>query len=212
MSSTTIHATNTSSQYHVTPGTVIILNGPSASGKSSLQKALQQLLETPSIALGIDDLFNDIIPDEFGSKVTLKTDPKLYRHVTFETDKNGHSVVPLFIGPEGQKVIKGMHGAIGAYARAGNTCIVDYIAYEPHWWPHLMSELKDLKVFTVGVDISLETLEDREKKRGTSPLGHSRSHYDNVHHNKTYNLRVNTEKMSPLQAAKAILEGVCKGP
>ena len=37
-------------------GKVIILNGPSAAGKSSLQRSIQRLASVPYLSVGIDDL------------------------------------------------------------------------------------------------------------------------------------------------------------
>ena len=74
-----------------------------------------------------------MIPDQYGSKVTLKSDPTLYRSVKNFKDPENKPVVELIIGPEGEKVVRGMHGAIAAYAQAGNNVVVDYIQYKAHW-------------------------------------------------------------------------------
>ncbi len=41
---------------------VIILNGPSGSGKSTTQKAIQGLPDVPFLSLGVDNLFDTILP------------------------------------------------------------------------------------------------------------------------------------------------------
>jgi chloramphenicol 3-O phosphotransferase len=89
-------------------------------------------------------------------------------------DKEG-KLFTLNIGPEGKKIIKGMHRAIAAYAHAGNNVIVDYIKYEDAWIPDLKDVLRDVHVIWVGVTASLDTIKEREKKRATSPGGHARS-------------------------------------
>lgn len=191
-------------------GIVIILNGPSAAGKSSLQKAIQESFKEPYIALGIDNFFNDIIPDEHGSKVTLKSAPNLYRSLKRFQDKDHKPVVELIIGPEGEKVIQGMHGAIAAYAQAGNNVVVDYIQYKTHWGHDLREKLKGLKVYYIGVEIPLKELEAREAKRATSPSGHARSHYDTVHDGMIYDLTVDTSRLTSKEAAGLVQKVVEK--
>jgi len=67
-----------------------------------------------------------------------------------------------------------------------------------------MKELKGLRVYFVGIKIPLDVLEEREKERGTSPVGHARSHYDSVHTGMTYDIELNTSQMNPEQCAEKI--------
>ena len=184
--------------------TIIILNGPSAAGKSSIQKELQKIMPQPYLALGIDNLFSALCPDEYtiGEK-PQGFDQKLIRWVEV-ISQNGKPRIPLFIGPEGKKIIQGMIGAIKAYADAGNNLVIDYIQYDPAWTKQLKKTLKKHKVIWVKVDIPLETLEEREKARGTSPVGHARSHYHSVYQDINYSLSVNTKTMRPKDCARLI--------
>jgi len=67
-----------------------------------------------------------------------------------------------------------------------------------------IAALKDLDVIFVGIEISLETLEKREQIRATSPVGHARSHYDSVHSNIEYDLKISTETLTPDSAAQPL--------
>ena len=190
--------------FNLTAAMVVILNGPSGAGKSTMQKELQKIMPQPYLKMGIDQLFDAMVPDEF----TLGEKPKGFDQKTLRfvemTTKDGHPSIPLFIGPEGQKIIKGMIGAIKAYADAGNNIVVDYIQYDTSWTPLLKKALKKHHVIWVRVMIPLETLEAREKARGTSPVGHARSHYDTVHNKINYDLEVNPGTMSAKECAKKI--------
>lgn len=101
-----------------------------------------------------------------------------------------------------------MHRAIAAYAKTGNNVIVDYINYDSTWIPDLKKSLIGVKTFFVRVTASLETIEAREKSRGTSPQGHARSHYDTVHKGLKYDLKLNTDDMKPKQAAQKIVDNI----
>jgi len=191
----------------VKSGTVIILNGPSSVGKSSIIKAFQEKQNTPWLGTGIDHLYVGVIPPSW-----LDDKPEHHAIMTIETseDKDGKKIVKAVFGPEGQKVIKGMHQAIAAYANSGNNVIVDYIKYDPAWIEDFKKALSGIKVIWVGINASLESIEQREKKRGTSPEGHARSHYDTVHQGIDYDLMLNTDSLTPEQGADQIIEFIQK--
>jgi chloramphenicol 3-O phosphotransferase len=187
-------------------GTIIILNGPSASGKTSIQKEFQKIMYQPYLAIGIDNFFVNPIPQHYmGGQPTEQNLPK-EQVITGQFAKNaeGLPVFNLEFGPEGRKVIAGMHHAIAAYAQQGNNIIVDYILYDPAWLKELVNTLKDYKVYFVGIDIPLSTLEEREQARATSPVGHARSHYDSVHKPGIYDLRIDSSKTTPQEAAQQL--------
>jgi chloramphenicol 3-O phosphotransferase len=194
--------------YSTKPGMVIILNGPSSVGKSSIIRAFQTKQTTPWLSIGIDNFFVGVLPPKFYLEDTLE------HHAVMQgiasTDAQGNKVFTLKVGPEGQKVIKGMHRSIAAYAHAGNNVIVDYINYEPTWIPDLQEALHSLKVIWVGINASLKTIEDREKTRGTSPQGHARSHYHTVHKDVRYDLMINTDLQNPEETAQMIMEKIIK--
>ncbi|MBA2306661.1 hypothetical protein H0W26_00835 [Candidatus Dependentiae bacterium] len=181
-------------------GTIIILNGPSAVGKSSIIKAFQDKQDTPWLGMGIDNLFIGVVSMKF------LFDPGYKVMQGFPTEDAGGKLFTLHIGSEGQKIIKGMHRAIAAYARAGNNVIVDYIAYDPTWITDLQSSLQGINTIYVGVTASLETIQQREKSRGTSPEGHGRSLYESVHKGWNYNLKIDTDALTPDQVADLIAQ------
>ena len=130
------------------------------------------------------------------------------RGIVLEEDASGMPTIPLYIGPAGDRVMRGMHRSIAAYAKAGNHLIVDYILYKEEYFKDLTSSLKGLKVYWIGIFAPLDVIEQREKSRGTSPVGHARSHYDSCHQNIAYDLELNSEKATPDELAEAILHFV----
>ena len=186
-------------------GTVIILNGPSASGKSSIQKEFQTLM-MPNlwIKLGIDSLFDKPMPDITLENLAYWQAENPIRWVTTTKDSDENSIMTLFTGDQGDKVAYGMNSAIAAYAQNGCNIIVDYIAYKKEWIDDLQNKLKNTKTVWVKVEIPLSTLEEREVGRGTSPKGHARSHYNTVYWNISYDMEVNSGKDSALTIAEQI--------
>lgn len=200
-------------------GIVIILNGPSAAGKSSIQNEIQKQSDALFLKVGIDTFFDALLPEpdltSFEEKKEFKQyapDHTLIRGIQLKKDKDGNQIVPLEVGPAGDKVISGMHYAIAAYANRGNNEVVDYILYKPEWLPDLVQALKNNKVYLIGIRAPLSILEEREKKRGTSPVGHARSHYDQVHKGFVYDFELDVSDLSPAESAKLILDFVKKHP
>lgn len=186
-------------------GTVIVLNGPSAAGKSSVQKAFLAL-KMPElwIKVGIDNLFDFPMPDITPDNLAYWQSENDIRWVTVDKNIDGKSSITLHVGPQGEKVAAAMHSAIAAYAINGCNVIVDYIAYEKDWLLDIEQKLKPFNTIFVAVDISIDELERREAQRKTSPVGHARSHYKMVYWDKAYDIRVNTETNSAEEVARQI--------
>lgn len=192
-------------------GTIILLNGPSASGKSSIQNEIQEQFDECYLRIGIDTFFDAMIqaPDLTNFQKTkhleqLTKTKELIRSVTLTHDLEGKPLVPLTIGPAGDRIFFGMHHAIAAYASQGNNLIVDYILYKPSYLQHLVAALKDQRVYLIGLKAPLALIEEREKTRGTSPIGHARSHYETVHQGMIYDLELDVGELNPKESASQI--------
>ena len=196
---------------HTKTGTIIILNGPSAAGKTTLQKEIQKSFDELYLTVGIDGFFDAILPHDFPEGQSI-VGGEFVRGITTSIDGAGHPIIQLNVGPLGRRVVAGMHHAIAAYAAAGNNLVVDYILYQPDWLPELIDALKNFRVYFIGVTIPLEVLEERERARGTSPVGHARSHYDAVHAHGIYDLEVDTSKASAQEAAQIIKQFMQNNP
>jgi chloramphenicol 3-O phosphotransferase len=182
-------------------GRVIILNGPSAVGKSTIIRAFQAKRSELWLSIGIDNFFVGVLPPKF----YLEDTPE-HREVMYgiASEHNGNQLFTLHIGKTGQKVITGMHRAIAAYAKAGNNVIIDYIMYDSAWHADLMNALSGVSVFTVGVTAPLSVIEAREKMRATSPQGHARSIYESTHNGWNYDIVLDTDDITPEDAADQI--------
>ncbi len=175
-------------------GTVIVLNGPSGSGKSSIQKEFQKLM-MPNlwIKVGIDNLFNSVMPDITPENMHFWQSENPIRWVEESKDEGGNKLITLFVGDQGEKVAYAMNSAIAAYAQNGCNVLVDYIAYDQAWLNDLRQKLHTYKTHYVVVELPLEVLEQREQARATSPKGHARSHYHTVYGDGPYDLTVNSQ-------------------
>ena len=190
-------------------GTIIILNGPSSVGKSSIQKKVQELFQKPFLRMGLDDLA--FLPERYiSTKGPISpADSGIWLETTQQSE---YPVTTIHYGDVAQKMIKGINRTFAAFAIAGNNIVVDYILYDHSWLTDLKHVLKKFKVYFIGVHAPLEVIEEREKKRGSRLLGHTRSHYDTVHKNIIYDLEIDTSKLTPEQAAIVIQKYIEKNP
>ncbi len=190
-------------------GTIIILNGPSSVGKSSIQKAVQALFHVPYLKMGLDDLA--FLPTSYIS-VNGPVAPADQGIWLGKTQQDGHPVITIHYGPIGQKMIAGIHRTFAAFAQTGNNIIVDYILYDRDWLQDLVTVLKDYKVYFIGVHAPLEIIEAREQQRGNRLLGHARSHYDTVHKGLIYDLEIDSSQITPAAAALLIQKYIVEHP
>lgn len=182
---------------------IILLNGPSAAGKTSIQKEFQKFYDEQFLRLGIDTLLIAPLHERFGA-------PDSPIMSSEKKEENGIKEFKVFFGPQGHKIIFGMHRALAGYAAAGNNLIVDYIQYHPEWRLDLLKELYSYNVYTVGIKTPLSVIEERERSRATSPEGHARAHYDSVHEGWVYDLEINAANESAEQIAQKIKEHIEK--
>jgi chloramphenicol 3-O phosphotransferase len=160
---------------------IIFLNGASSSGKSSIAKALQEIIEKPCIHWCIDDYLSEFQKGLWGKK----------------------EIVQL----EWSKIIRGFHAAGAAIARAGNLVIMDdVLESEPPWVENLLELFEGLSVLFVGVHCPLEELESREKERKERKDGMARFQFDQVHSIVIYDVEVDTSVLNPHESAAIIFE------
>src|SRR5512147_1689849 len=129
-------------------GTIIMLNGASSSGKTSILRALQNMLEEPYLDAGIDKFIWML--------------PKRYLDRPLWDDVLGLAVQP---GETGQRLFSGMHQAIAGLARAGNNVLADHVLVEPAWVSECAGLFYTLPAYLVGIRCPLAVLEEREHSR-----------------------------------------------
>ena len=164
-------------------GKLIIINGSSSSGKTSLALALQKQVNIPFLRFSFD-LFieNKILPRE-------------------QIDRGTFSWLAMR-----PAIFDGLHRCIPALASAGNNVIFDHIIEREQWLHDLVRLLTDFDVFFVGLHCSIEELERREIQRGDRRIGEARADSQFVHNISNYDLELNSEKPAEENARILIRE------
>jgi chloramphenicol 3-O phosphotransferase len=162
---------------------VVVLNGGSSAGKTSIGRCLQDLLPRPWLLLGVDDLI-DIAPSSLVS-----------------------------YGPEGQVLLgdqwRALEAAwsrgVAAMARAGAGVIIDDVFLDGAVSQQRTSEyLEGLEVLWVGVRCAPEGAEARERARGDRPPGMAARQALEVHRGVVYDLVVDSSSATPQECARLI--------
>lgn len=166
-------------------GRVLLLNGSSSAGKTSLAHAFQRLSPSPVMVFSVD-LFLPICGSDSQSVAGAINDTQL----------------PL---------IEAFHAGIAASARAGAFVIVDHVIGEnPEWYRDLSTRLGSLPLKTVKVRCSKEVLISREShRRDRRPdLIHALRQNESIHDGIPYDLEIDTSEISSESCAQALLNNL----
>ncbi|MEX1252996.1 MAG: AAA family ATPase [Dehalococcoidia bacterium] len=197
------------------PGHVILLNGASSAGKSSVAWHLQRLLPEPHLFAGIDSFTPMLRPDgHIGMSWDQRTNENAGGHeapLRWVFPERDGEPVALEFGERGQRLIRGMHRALAALALAGNDVIFEHVLLYEEWLDDLLDALEGVRVYFVAVRCPIDVIEERERSRSNRVLGQARSHHETAHAGALYDVEVDTSVMTPRAAAEAIAARVTSG-
>lgn len=144
---------------------IIFLHGASSSGKSAMARALQAAIEKPFWHISIDHLHDaGVLPSE-----RFRTGEFAWRDSR-------------------QAFFDGFHASLRANADAGNDLILGHILDTDGWFSDLRRLLSAHDVLFVAVHCPLDTLVERETRRGDRPIGSARKDFETIHLGKLYDL------------------------
>ncbi|MEH7443510.1 AAA family ATPase [Bacillus sp. JJ1122] len=157
-------------------GKIILLNGVSSFGKSSLSNELVKLLP---------EFFHFSI-DDFDTIIERMEDREYERLIPVPTEHFFHRNLAMF-------------------SEKGVNLIVDHILHDEDTFKDCIAILEHYPVFFVGVHCPADELKRREIARGNRTIGQAVRQLDFVHQQKeVYDVEVDTFQMSLQSAAKVI--------
>lgn len=187
----------------MTTGSVIVLNGPSSSGKTTLAAALQARFAADGecwFVYAMDDYFGKVPSDwvTAGKHVGVHAEQGVALEIV-----NGE--FQMRMGPIGRQVLAAWRGAVGSAARAGLNVIADDVVLTDDEWHAWQVELAGLDAHWVRVQIALDVLVAREDARGNRMRGHARAQYEDAYRYPAYDAEVDTGVLDPEAAAEAVI-------
>jgi chloramphenicol 3-O phosphotransferase len=170
------------------PTQVIVLNGGSSAGKSSIARCLQSTLPEPWLTLGVDTLIQAMPRSMQGSGSGIQFAP------------DGK----ILVGDEFRRLEAAWYRGIAAIASAETGVIVDEVFLGgAASQERLRVALAGLEVLWVGVHCDRAVTADREATRGDR-TGMAEPQADLVHHGVLYDLEVDTTSTAAIDCARAI--------
>lgn len=186
-------------------GRIILLNGSSSSGKTTLAIKLQQLLPGAYQHMALDQ-FRDGLPDRYRGLNSPAETPGAQGLNVVPRDLKGERVTAIEFGSHGEQMLRGMRRAVAAFASQGNNVIVDDLLFKPEYLHDYAVALQEHAVWCVGVRCSLERVNEREAARPGRFPGTATSHYHQVHdHNLDYDVEVDTTDLNADSCAQSII-------
>ena len=164
---------------------VILLNGTSSAGKSSMARALQRRAGIPLYHASLDT-FTDMFLWE------AITDPAERQRCHASGVDNFHRALALF--------------AAGSYG-----LVVDHLILGPEWDQATRAALAGRRVHFIGVHCPLPVLLARERARPDRQPGLAERQLAHVHRHQVYDFEVDTSLASPEECADRILAFI-RGP
>lgn len=164
---------------------VIVLNGGSSSGKSSIARCLQAVLDEPWLTFGVDTL--------------VEAAPRTPSVIEFTDDGR------VKVGPAFRELEDAWMQGIASMARAGARIVLDEVflgggAAQQRW----LSVFDGLCVLWVGVRCDPAVAAERETARGDRVPGMATSQAASVHIGMAYDLEVDTTRTPPQECARVI--------
>jgi chloramphenicol 3-O phosphotransferase len=175
-------------------GTILVLNGASSSGKSSIVAALQRGLAESYLEAGMDK-FIYMLPGRFLNRPLW----------------DGILGLAVEAGPYGHQLFAGMHRAIAALAGAGLNVVADHVLVEPAWVADCARLFADLPAYLIGVRCPLGVLVAREVSRENRTLGQAAAQHEPVHRHAVYDVEVDTSRSSAEECAAQIMAYLAAG-
>ncbi|MFE9882996.1 chloramphenicol phosphotransferase CPT family protein [Streptomyces sp. NPDC005784] len=169
-------------------GTVILLNGTSSSGKTSIARALLDLLDGTWFHMPVDAFH------------------------AMRGGRDGREMSDEDLQAEIDRTVKGFHRAVAGMAAGGNNLVVDHPLSRRWRLLDLLDLLVPQDTVLVGVRCPLPELERRELDRGDRQPGLAALQYGQVHSHGLHDLDVDTSLRSPAQCAHHIRDFLTDRP
>lgn len=181
--------------------TVILLNGVSSVGKSSICRALQQITGAPFLYMEMD-AYLAAMPQKYHDH----PDGLSYE----QAEAGGHPTILVKTGQVAERALSGMRHAAAAMAGQGNNLIIDEVFFgdRDNGFCNPVAEYRRLlssySLKMVGVFAPLDVIEAREAARGDRMIGMARWQFDEVHHGMRYDLEVDAGAATADECAQQI--------
>lgn len=192
------------------PGKLIVLNGGSSAGKTSLALAFQDVADECWIHLGIDVFWLALPPEQLD---LARVRPEYYTWDSVVKD-DGLDWFTVHPGPLLDRAMHARHHAIRAYLDNGLNVIADDVIWKRDWLLDTLRIFQGYRVWMVGVHVSDAEGARREEERGDRHPGWNRGSARAAHADAEYDFEVDTTATPVAALARRLygLQQACPEP
>lgn len=192
---------------------LILVNGPSSAGKTTLCRALQAAIPAPYLVTGFDDFIFMAAPRYYrGADTGRQAERDAFTALGVEmatiSAPGAPPAVEARFGPVFRRLIDSMAPAVRALVDGGNAVIFDHVLHDCAMHESFSRAAEGLDVFAVGVTCPLDILDARERARGDRVLGRARGLAAVVHTFRDYDVMVDTGVQDTEACVALVLEAL----
>jgi chloramphenicol 3-O phosphotransferase len=164
--------------------TVVVLNGTSSSGKTTVARAFQNLAPGLFLNFSIDSILY-ALPQRDLDRIT-----------------GGADVSDLDIAA----LVRAYYACVRRLLDLGHDLVIDHAVTARYHAEHLLAAVSSHRVLMVGLDCSAEVLLQRERERGDRRAGMALAQLAHIHSWLQYDLRFDTSEMPADEIARRIVQ------
>lgn len=168
---------------------LVVLNGTSSSGKTTVARAFQDAAPSIFLNFSIDSILAALPPS------------------VLQRMLEGMPVADLRL-PE---LVRAFYACTGELLRAGHNLVTDHAVTARYHAESLLAACEGHETFIVGIECPISVAREREAARGDRRRGLADQQFEHIHSWLAYDLVIDTSKQSASDAAAAILEAVASG-
>lgn len=183
---------------------IVVLNGTSSSGKTSLARAMQAIWGGPLMHVGLDH-FISMLPFSYTGDGEHASDG----YQVAREDEGDLPLTRYVVGPIGRRMNRQLAALAARLADDGFDVVVDHVVTDDETILELAAVCGPTRTFLVGVMCDETVAADREQQRGDRSLGLARYQSRAVHAGlRPYDLALDTSTADALALANRIWEFV----
>lgn len=168
---------------------LVVLNGTSSSGKTTIARAFQDVAPTVFLNFSIDSILSALPPSVLKRIVA------------------GVPVDDLRL----PALVRAFYACAQQLLNMGHDLVIDHALTARYHVEALLAACESHETLLVGVDCPLSTAREREAARGDRAPGLAEQQVATIHSLLAYDLVVDTSKQSPAEAAASILTSLARG-
>jgi chloramphenicol 3-O phosphotransferase len=189
-------------------GRIVVLNGTSSAGKTTLAAALQRALPGEYEVVGLDQTVRASPAELFVIVDDLDHEPVEGWLVPI---REGVQLGLPRLGPAALEVLENMYASYAVRADSGVNLIVDDVLWHPRAIELAAMHFAERDAWLVDVHCPIEVAVERERRRGDRAAGGAVLFAGELRRIDAYDIRVDTSVLAPEPAAEHVVAALASG-